>query len=266
MRRTSVSIEDVLRSPWASGHPTEQKPAVTDRVLRSITGWRTAYIPTCTRGTRRWTPSSGPPGRSCAPSLPCPGMSTKPFSLSCPGGGKGRSCLPQPGSSTAASLTTSCKGRTIQRSRPFARAGSCLPMRQRQSLSPGLSAIWMTCWVAPAVKGFVEHPGTSGAGGRKGGRGSRHTAGHLEIPGPVSGDHRPGQAQRLRIRPGREILPELGNDLSQAISSEVQKAAGRSSTEPTGGISRKKSNEIFSPACFSKPGDLGTGKSYGQAG
>ena len=35
MRRTYISIEDVLRSPWASGRPAEQKPAVTDRVLRS---------------------------------------------------------------------------------------------------------------------------------------------------------------------------------------------------------------------------------------
>ena len=35
MRKTYVSIEDVLRSPWVSERPTEQKPSVTDRVLRS---------------------------------------------------------------------------------------------------------------------------------------------------------------------------------------------------------------------------------------
>ena len=35
MRKTYVTIGDVLCSPWASERPPEQKPAVTDRVLRS---------------------------------------------------------------------------------------------------------------------------------------------------------------------------------------------------------------------------------------
>ena len=35
MRRTYVSIENVLRSPWASVRSQEPKQAVTDRVLRS---------------------------------------------------------------------------------------------------------------------------------------------------------------------------------------------------------------------------------------
>lgn len=77
MRKTYVSIEDVLRSPWVSERPTEQKPSVTDRVLRSTRLEDSIYADL--RGADEALDAvERTAGENCAPSRPCPGMSTSP--------------------------------------------------------------------------------------------------------------------------------------------------------------------------------------------